>query len=241
MPSVACLHHLDQPFLGHAEEPLRAAGITLVEYQVSDADALPELDELDGIISFGGAQSAIDLDAEPALRAEADLLARAVAGDVPVLGLCLGGQLLARALGAPVRRAAGRTVAWRTLERLPGAEGDALMGALPDRIPALHWNEDVFGLPPGAVELLGPRVEGVEAFRAGRSAYGLQFHPEVDGDALDRWYGSYADWLGQARIAEDDARAADAVNEQAQAEFARRLFTAFAGLVVRAARAGALA
>src|SRR3954454_1038492 len=86
MSTVACLHHLDEPFLGLAEAPLRAAGLTLAEYD----GALPDLDEVDGIISFGGGASAGDLEAQPALRAEADLLAEAVARDMPVLGLCLG-------------------------------------------------------------------------------------------------------------------------------------------------------
>lgn len=231
MPTVACLHHLEQPFLGHAEAPLRAAGLTIVERDLGGGDALPELDGLDAIISFGGGQSAVDLDAEPGLRAEVDLLARAVARDIPVLGLCLGGQLLARALGAPVRRAAGRTVVWRTLERLRDAASDPLVGALPERVPALHWNEDVFDLPRGATELLGPRVDGVEAFRGGRSAYGLQFHPEVDASALERWYADYESWLAQSGVDERAARAADTDHERAQAEAAHRLFTAFAAIV----------
>jgi GMP synthase (glutamine-hydrolysing) len=229
--TVACLHHLEQPFLGHAEAPLRAAGIAIVERCVSRGEPLPALDEVDGIISFGGGQSAVDLDAEPALRAEADLLAEAVARDVPVLGLCLGGQLLARALGAGVQRARGRTVAWRALERLPAADGDPLVSALPDRVVALHWNEDVFELPDGAVELVGPRVEGVEAFRAGHCAWGLQFHPEVDRAALERWYADYGPWLAQAGVDEEQARAADAVHERAQADLAHRLFGAFARVV----------
>ena len=236
MPTVACLHHLDQPFLGFAEAPLRAAGLDVVERHVASGTPLPALDEVDGIVAFGGDQSAVDLDAEPRLRAEAALLADAVDRDVPVLGLCLGGQLLARALGAPVVRAARRTVAWRELSKLPGASGDPLVDALPDVVAALHWNEDVFDLPPGAVELLGPRREGVEAFRAGRSAYALQFHPEVDPANLDRWYADYGAWVGQAGVPEPDARAADAAHRDAQADLAGRLFTAFAGIVVAAAR-----
>ena len=114
---------------------------------------------------------------------------------------------------------------------MPGANGDPLLGALPPLVPALHWNEDVFDLPHGAVELLGPRLDGVEAFRAGPNAYGLQVHPEVDPSELDRWYVDYGGWLTQAGVTELDARDADAAHVRAQADAAARLFTAFAGIV----------
>ena len=237
MTTVACLHHLDRPFLGYAEAPLRAAGLTVEEYDVARDHALPELDEIDGLISFGGAQSAVDLDAEPALQRR----------DRPAGAGRRARRSRARALpGRPAARSGGgracpprrevlerrRTVAWLRLERLPGASGDPLVAALPPVVSALHWNEDVFDLPPGAVELLGPRVEGVEAFRVGTSAYGLQFHPEVDSSVLEGWYADYGNWLVDAGVAERDARAADAAHERAQADIARRLFTAFAGLVM---------
>ena len=83
----------------------------------------------------------------------------------------------------------------------------------------------------GAVELLGPRVEGVAAFRIGTSAYGLQFHPEVDASVLEGWYADYENWLVDAGVAERDARAADVLHERAQADIAHRLFTAFASIV----------
>lgn len=236
MPTVACLHHLEPPFLGAAEAPLRDAGLDLLECRVAGGDPLPDLGAVDGILSFGGGQSVVHLDAEPALRAEADLLAEAVQQEIPVLGLCLGGQLLARALGATVHRAPRRTVAWRELGRLDGGTDDALMAALPDRVWALHWNEDVFELPAGSVELLGPRSDGVEAFRAGRCAWGLQFHPELDPPTLDGFYADYAGWLTEAGVLEADARAADAARRAAQADLARRLFGAFARVVADARR-----
>src|SRR5829696_8446351 len=103
-PVLAVLHHLDPPDLGLAEAPLRAADLHLDERSPTAGEPLPRLDEVDGILSLGGGQSAVDLAAEPALAAEAALLRDAVAAQVPVLGVCLGGQLLAAALGAEVRR-----------------------------------------------------------------------------------------------------------------------------------------
>jgi GMP synthase (glutamine-hydrolysing) len=237
MPTVACVHHLEQPDLGAAEGPLRGAGLDLDERMVAETADLPDLGAVDGILVFGGTQSARDAGDDPALGAEVAWLRDAVAAGVPVLGVCLGGQLLARALGATVSRSARRTIAWRRLERLPRAEDDPLLGGLPSPVPALHWNEDVFDLPPGATELLGRAGDGVEAFRAGACAWGVQFHPDVTAAMLERWYASYGDWLGQAGVDLDEARAADARHLPDQAVLADRLFGGFARVVTERAAA----
>ena len=231
MATLACVHHLEQPFLGLAEAPLRRAGVTIDERHLARGDALPALEEVAGIISFGGSQSVLDVERDPVLQAEAALLRDAVAAGVPVLGVCLGGQLLAHALGAPVRRAPRRTVAWVELAALPAAAEDPLFAPLGSPVAALHWNEDVFALPPGATELLAGASPGVAAFRAGERAWGVQFHPEVDGPALDGWYARYATWLHEAGVAEADARAADARHLPGQARTAELLFGGFARLV----------
>jgi GMP synthase (glutamine-hydrolysing) len=235
MPAtLACLHHLEQPFLGLAERPLLAAGVVLDERRPAAGDALPALEDLDGILSFGGSQSVLDVERDPALGAERELLRDAVAGGVPVLGICLGAQLLAHALGAEVRRGPRRVVTWLELSALPAATEDALLSGAGSPIRGLQWNEDVFALPPGATQLLTGAPAGVPAFRAGHSAWGVQFHPEVDGATLDGWYAHYGAWLGQAGVSEPDARAADDRHLPQQAELAERLFGAFARVVAGA-------
>ena len=232
MTRVACLHHLAQPFLGLAERPLREAGLELDERDVAGGDPLPSLGEADALVSFGGAQSAVGSPAAPhddaALRDEIALLRDAARSGVPVLGICLGGQLLARALGSEVRRSPRRTVAWHELAPLAP---DPLVDAVGDPVVGLHWNEDVFDLPPGAVELLGPRREGVEAFRFGECAWGVQFHPEVGSETLDGWYATYGGWLAEAGVEEEAARAEDRRRLPAQQAQAERLFGAFARIV----------
>lgn len=232
MPTIAVLHHLERPFLGHVAS-LRDAGATLVEHDLRGGQPLPALGAVDAIVTLGGEQSVRDLPRYGYLSAETELLREAVAREVPVLGICLGSQLLAHALGATVRLAARRQVEWRTLRPTPEGAADPIVSALPAAgggIPALHWNEDVFDLPPGAVELLERAGQGVEGFRAGARAWGFQFHPDADAAALEDWYATYAGWLGEAGVSEAQARRADAAHLERQEASSRALFTAFARL-----------
>ena len=107
-------------------------------------DSLPRPEEVDGIVVFGGAESVTQIDRYPYLVDEMALLHEAVAQDVPVLGICLGAQVLAHALGGSVRRLPRRAVRWVELTRV--ADDDLT----PERVWALHWNEDGIAPPPGA-------------------------------------------------------------------------------------------
>jgi GMP synthase (glutamine-hydrolysing) len=240
MPTIACLHNLEAAFLGHAGAALRAAGADLDERFVRAGDPLPGLSEVDGIVAFGGEQSVRDIAADPALSAEGALLREAVEREVPVLGVCLGAQLLAHVLGGSVRRLPRRMVAWAPLEPLPAAAGDPVLSATPAGAAGLHWNEDGFEPPPGAVELLRRPGESAEAFRFGRCAWGVQFHAEVDEQALEGWYRDWgADALPQAAVTEAAARAADAPRLPAQRALSEALFGGFARVVAATARRAA--
>src|SRR4051812_48584572 len=192
MPRVAVLHNLEAASAGHAGPAIAAAGVELDHRRLRAGDRLPSPGDVDGILALGGEQSVLDGE----LEAEAELLREAVARDVPVLGICLGAQLLAHALGGRVARLERPWLAWPALEPLPAAADDPLLGALPDGAVGLMWNEDGFEPPPGAVELLrraGGPGSSATAFRAGRRAWGLQFHPEVDEAILEGWYRDWPD------------------------------------------------
>jgi GMP synthase (glutamine-hydrolysing) len=234
-PVIACLHNLEVSFTGHAGAALRAAGAVLDERRLRNGDALPALDEVDGIVALGGEQSVVEVDRDPLLSAEAALLRDATASSVPVLGVCLGAQLLAHALGGSVARLPVRMLAWTPLEPCAAAAGDPLFGALAAGAMGLHWNEDGFEPPPGAVELLRRPGGSAEAFRVGDCAWGVQFHPEVDDAALEGWYRDWPAELESAGVAEADARAADALHLPAQRALSDALFGGFARVV--AARA----
>jgi GMP synthase (glutamine-hydrolysing) len=243
MPAViAVIHHLERPFTGHAGPALRAAGAELDERFVRRGDPLPRAGEVDAIVSLGGEQSARDVDSDPALRAEAELLRAAVAAGVPVLGVCLGAQMLAAALGGHVRRLERRTIAWAPLSASAAAAGDPVLGELPAGAAGLHFNEDGFEPPPGAAELLARHAGSAEGVRFAPRAWGVQFHPEVDAAALEHWYRDWPEALDAAGVTERDARAADARQLGNQAELSRAIFGGFAAVVAaRGARAGAAA
>jgi GMP synthase (glutamine-hydrolysing) len=234
-PTVAVLHNLKAPFTGHAGPALRAAGVELDERFLLAGDPLPALDEVDAILSLGGDQSVCDIGGDPVLQAEAELLREAVDRGVPVLGVCLGAQLLAHALGGSVARLPQRLIAWTPIEPLPAAAGDPVLGSLPVGAYALHWNEDGFSAPPGAVELLQRPAGTVEGFRFGDSAWGVQFHPEVHPEGLELWYRDGYMELPEAGVSEPEARAADARHLPGQPALSDALFGGFGRVV--AARA----
>ena len=230
MPVIAVLHHLERPFLGNASVLAEAADLD--ERHLNRDDPLPELGSVDGILSLGGEQTITDIERWPFLVAEGLLLREASERDVPVLGVCLGGQLLAHALGGRVRHA-GRMVEWRDLHPLAAAATDPLFAGQPNPVPALHWNEDVFDPPAGAVELLGGGGPGTEAFRMGECAWAVQYHPDADAAAVDSWIEQWPEQVGSSEPFAEESRRRAA--EQAAASQA--LFRAFGAVVARVATA----
>jgi len=218
MTRIAVIHHLQQPFLGNAAAPLGAV-------EEHFRGELPSLDDLDGLVSFGGERDAWD----PALAPEVELIAEAVAREIPFLGVCLGAQLLARATGGENLRLPQRFVSW---EPLTVIADDPVLGAIPPGAHALHWNQDGFEPPPSAVEVYArPQGGRAEGFRVGRSAWGVQFHPEVDAEALDGWYAGWPYAVAEAGTTVEDARAADALHLPAQAALSSAIFGAFTQVV----------
>ena len=143
-------------------------------------------------IVFGGPQSANDAPNTPFLQQEIDWIGRFVATGRPYLGICLGGQLLARALGA---RVAPHPQGVSEIGYFPIVPTEAGRDLFPDRMHVYHWHREGFELPEGAELLARGETFPHQAFRHGRSAYGLQFHPEVTPDVARRWLETAAEHL----------------------------------------------
>jgi GMP synthase (glutamine-hydrolysing) len=144
------------------------------------------IDDYGAILVFGGSMHADQDDRHPWLREENLFIQRLLDRHVPVLGVCLGAQLIAKAAHARVYAASEPEIGWVDVELVDEAAADPVLGALPRRFPAFQWHYYTFDLPAGACELGRSRV-CTQAFRLGDSAWGVQFHPEVTMEVVQRW------------------------------------------------------
>ena len=145
---------------------------------------LPAHDEVAGAVVMGGPMNVDEVERFPALAAEREWLAEAVERGMPVLGICLGAQLLARALGAAVRPGPAPEIGFAPVEVTD--PGDPVIGGLAPRAEVLHWHGDAFDLPEGATHLASSERTPCQAFRAG-NAWGVLFHPEADYALVEAW------------------------------------------------------
>ncbi len=182
MPVWAALQHVsfETPAL-IGEEAVRR-GIELQPVRMDLGDRLPAAAQLDGLIVMGGPMGVMDTDEHPRLIPEMELIEEAVTLDLPVLGVCLGAQLLAAALGARVYRGHGEEIGAGEVDLV---SDDPVLGREGGRLPVLHWHGDTFDLPDGARLLASSEEYENQAFRFGRRAYGLQFHVEIGREAAE--------------------------------------------------------
>lgn len=220
---VVVEHEPDAPpaLLGHAAG---AAGVELRVVRAGEGEPVPaDLGDAAGLVVLGGEMGVADMAAWPHLDATMALIRTAAAGQAPVLGICLGAQLAAHALGGrayPGQR--GVELGWVKIDLTPEGRADPVLGALPEPAEVFHWHRDTFDLPPGATLLARGGLYHNQAFRLG-SVLGVQFHPEVDAATIAGWYA--LDNQGGAAAAYPQA---DAVGGAAtRASRARRVLDAF--------------
>ena len=171
---------------GIFERAVPERGDRLDRWVAADGEAPPGApSDWDAVMVFGGAMHP-DQDAEhPWLAGEAGFIETALADGVPLLGVCLGAQLIARAAGASVGPSGSPEVGWFEVAREDGRD-DPVVGSLPDRFRAFQWHYYTFDLPPGAVQLAASDAAR-QAYRLGDRVWGIQFHAEVDRTMLDHW------------------------------------------------------
>lgn len=150
-------------------------------------DRLPGISEISALIVMGGAMGANDDARYPFLADLKDLIRLIVAARIPYLGICLGGQLLAAALGAKVVSKRWEELGTMPVSLTPAGEEDHLFSGIAETFSTFQWHHDSFDIPAGAVLLASSALCPHQAFRAGNSAWGFQFHPEVTEQIIRDW------------------------------------------------------
>ena len=205
MAKIYVLQHHPVENLGTIADALEGAALAWQYVRVADGQAVPaDMKGAGGLIVMGGPMAVYQTDRYPWLRDEMRLIQDAVKSNLPVLGVCLGAQIVAAALGAKVERNPnGKEIGWHPIRLHDSAKDDRLMRALPATMTPFHWHGDIFELPPGAVSLASSDKTPCQAFRHGEKAYGFQFHLEVTRESVTAMADAFAKELIRENIAGD--------------------------------------
>ena len=224
--AILVFRHVPHEGLGSLAGALEAAGLPWEYVDAAEGAAMPASPDAAGYVCLGGPMSANDDAAY--LREEMRLIRAAVHAGRPVLGICLGSQLIARALGARVYRNAEREIGWFPVSWTPAGTRDALFQGLAPSETVFHWHGETFDLPDGAEWLARSERCRHQAFRRGSRVYGLQFHLEATPAMIREWCAAgvnHTDVAQLGALPDADAHAAHL------AELSALVFGRWAGLV----------
>ena len=186
MAKIYVLQHHPVENLGTIADALEGAALAWQYVRIHEGHQVPvDMKGAGGLIVMGGPMGVYQTDKYPWLRDEMRLIEQAVKGEIPVLGICLGAQIVAAALGAKVvKNPAGKEIGWHRVTITDAANEDRLFRGIAAAITPFHWHGDIFELPAGATSLASSEKTPCQAFRYGSSTYGLQFHVEVTQESV---------------------------------------------------------
>ncbi|MEW6008181.1 MAG: type 1 glutamine amidotransferase [Candidatus Omnitrophota bacterium] len=189
---ILIIKHIEIEGPGSIEEFFRNTNWRLQTVNLAQGERLPNsFKDIEAIITLGGPMNVYEEDKYPFLKDENEFLKNAIKEQVPILGICLGAQLLAKAGGAKVRKAAKEEIGWYKINLTKDGLKDNLFSGLKEKIDVFQWHEDTFDIPKQGVLLANSETCKNQAFRLGSNAYGLQFHFEVTADMIEDWTKEY--------------------------------------------------
>ena len=226
MSEFLVLQHIECEDLGTIANAMSQRGIGYKYVRLFDGEPVPsDPGNYSGMIILGGPMNVYEEDKFPYLKDEDILIKKAVKNDMPVLGICLGGQLIAKATGAKVKKGTKKEIGWYDLKLTKDSRQDKVFNSLPGTIKVFQWHGDTFDIPDGAVHLAGSGLFSNQAYRVGSSIYGLQFHLEVTQEMINRWISEYEeelstlDYINAGRIISDTPVYIDNLNRCAELFF----------------------
>ena len=208
---VYVLQHIHCETLGTIADALKSKGIAAHYLRSFAGEPVPrDMADAAGLIIMGGPMGVYEQDLYPYLREELRLIETALRQGKPVLGVCLGSQLLAAALGAEVKPNTAKEIGWYPITLTDTARQDHLWKGVEPSFAAFHWHGDIFDLPQGAASLASSTLTPCQAYRYGTNAYGLLFHMEVTREQIALMVDTFQDELltegidGRALVAQSE-------------------------------------
>jgi GMP synthase (glutamine-hydrolysing) len=230
MKRLLVFQHVPHEILGTFNPLLKDAGFRIRYVNFGRTpDAVPNVEKYDGLIILGGPMCVDQTDGHPHLLTEIAAIKTAMERNMPVLGICLGAQLIATALGAKVRRNPAKEIGWYDVTPTDEGAKDPLFSCFNGTEKIFQWHGDTFDIPQGAVNLATSPECNNQAFRFGERTYGLQFHLEVDEPLIQRWLKTPAHVHELEQLADDRFRPEHILAETPEhiantAELGSRLF-----------------
>jgi GMP synthase-like glutamine amidotransferase len=190
--NILIIKHIDIEGPGTLEYFLRSQNFFKLEIvELYREKTLPPIETCAAVISLGGPMNVYETDKYPFLKTEEDFLKSAIEKEIPILGICLGAQLLAKVCGSSVKKAKHKEIGWYKISLTDYGKNDKLFSGLADEIIVFQWHEDTFEIPKNALHLAKSKNCSNQAFRYGKNSYGIQFHIEVTSEMIENWFLEY--------------------------------------------------
>ncbi len=187
-PKILVFQHVPYEPLGTLDPLLKKAGFRIRYVNFGrDPEHRPSLDGYAALIILGGPMNADDVATYPNLADEVRIIHEALERDILILGICLGAQLLAKALGGTVLAGGAREIGWHDVDVTDEGQRDPVLSTFGSQSEVFQWHDDTIELPSDVVHLASSKACPAQAFRYGEHAYGFQFHLEADRPLIERW------------------------------------------------------
>ncbi len=201
MKSVLVIQHTPAETIGSIAVPLAAAKVDVHTFEAFGQQSMPtEIGNYSGLIVMGGPMSVYEQDRYPFIQPEITLIQSAMAAGKPVLGICLGSQLIAAALGSRVYPGRKKEIGWFKVRLYQGGMRDPIFVGVPFSFTAFHWHGDVFEVPKDATPLLGSDLTACQGFRFGTRTWALLCHLEVTAESIQNMVRAFPDELTAAGV-----------------------------------------
>jgi GMP synthase-like glutamine amidotransferase len=225
---ILIIKHAEIEGLGTLGDFFKETAWEIETVELWDNVLLPKLNDCEAIISLGGPMNVYETDRHPFLKMEEDFLRNALRKKVPVLGICLGAQLLAKVAGAEVKKSEQSEIGWYNVELSGAGKDDLLFKGINTTLEVFQWHEDTFEVPPEGVLLATSSLCKNQAFRVGECAWGVQFHPEMTSWMLESWLDASNGQIDKNKLMVSYYKKSQSYNKQA-----RIMYLNFAGVVAK--------